>query len=207
MRGKFITFEGCEGVGKSTQLRLLKDYLEKTSQPAIFTREPGGTEVAETVRSLILNSGFEISPLVEAYLFASARADHIEKVIKPALERGEIVICDRFLDSSIAYQGFARGLGVEKVLDINRGAVAGCMPDCTIFIDMHPAMSWRKQNGKTVANDRIENESREFHDKVYSGFKEMAARESRFVPIIPSADKLETHAKIIAALKERGIIA
>ncbi|MDD3947106.1 MAG: dTMP kinase [Clostridia bacterium] len=206
MSGKFITFEGCEGVGKSTQLRLLKDYLEKTSQPAIFTREPGGTEVAEAVRSLLLSSVYKISPMVEAYLFATARADHIARVIKPALERGEIVVCDRYLDSSIAYQGYARGLGYDKVLEVNAAAVNRCLPDCTVFIDMDPAMSWRKQNGKHIINDRIENESKEFHSKVYEGYKSIAADNPRFVSVVPSADKLETHRNIIKLLKEKGMI-
>lgn len=206
MSGKFITFEGCEGVGKSTQLRLLKEYLEKTSQQAVFTREPGGTEVAEAIRGLLLSSGFEVSPIVEAYLFATARADHINRVIKPALQRGEIVVCDRFIDSSIAYQGFARGLGIDKVMEVNNSALGGCMPNCTIFIDMDPAMSWRKQSGRQIHNDRIENESKEFHSKVYEGYKKIAEDTQRVVSISPGADRQETHKKIIDVLKQKGII-
>lgn len=206
MSGKFITFEGCEGVGKSTQLKLLKEYLEKTSQKAVFTREPGGTEVAEAIRGLLLSSGFEISPIVEAYLFATARADHIDKVIKPALQRGDIVVCDRFIDSSIAYQGFARGLGIDKVMQVNSSALDGCMPNCTIFIDMDPAMSWRKQSGRQIHNDRIENESKEFHSKVYEGYKKIAEDTARVVSISPGADRQETHKKIIAVLQQKGII-
>lgn len=206
MPAKFITFEGCEGVGKSTQLRLLKDYLTETSQPSVFTREPGGTETAEAIRNILLGSELAISPIVEAYLFAAARADHINRVILPALQRGEIVVCDRFLDSSLVYQGFARELGLDKVLEINNAALGGCLPDCTVFIDMDPAVSWRKQNGKQIAGDRIENESQEFHERVYEGFKHLAAKYPRFVSIVPNADKLETHKNIIEALRERGMI-
>lgn len=206
MRGKFIVFEGCEGVGKSTQLRLLKDYLTESGQTAVFTREPGGTPVAEAVRNLILDRSYEISPVVEAYLFATARADHVRRVILPALERGELVICDRFLGSSYAYQGYARGLGFEKVQEINAAALEGCLPDCTVFLDMDPAVSWRKQNGKTIADDRIENESMEFHGKVYEGYKRLAEGDPRFVSVVPLPEKGATHRRILESLKKRGLI-
>lgn len=134
MKGKFVTFEGCEGVGKSTQLKQLKEYLDKTGQPAIFTREPGGNKISEQIRSVILNpENTEMNAMCEALLYAASRAQLVDEVIKPALDRGELVICDRFLDSSIAYQGGARGLGIENVLEINRHAIQGCMPDLTVF--------------------------------------------------------------------------
>jgi len=206
MPGRFIAFEGCEGVGKSTQLRLLKDYLTDSGQSAVFTREPGGTPVAEAVRTLILDRSYEISPVVEAYLFATARADHVRRVILPALERGELVVCDRFLGSSLAYQGYARGLGFDKVMEINAAALDGCAPDCTLFLDMDPAVSWRKQNGKTIADDRIENESVEFHGRVYEGYKHLAEKSPGFVSVVPLPEKTATHRLIVEALKERGLI-
>jgi dTMP kinase len=206
MSGKFIVFEGCEGVGKSTQLRLLKDYLTESGQPAVFTREPGGTPVAEAVRNLILDKSYEISPVVEAYLFATARADHVRQVIMPALRRGELVVCDRFLSSSYAYQGYARGLGFEMIKQINAAALEDCKPDCTIFIDMDPAISWRKQNGKTITDDRIENESVEFHGKVYEGYKRLAEADPTFVSVAPLPEKSATHRLILEALKKRGLI-
>ena len=203
---RFVTIEGCEGVGKSTQIRMLKEYLERTGQPAVFTREPGGTPVSEKIREILLDENGEISPVVEAYLFAAARAAHVERVIRPALERGELVICDRFIDSSIAYQGQARELGFDTVLEINAHAVGDTMPDCTVFIDMSPENSWRKQKGNVVEHDRMEAESAEFHKKVYEGFLKLAKENSRFVCIQPEVDKNATHQKIVEALRERGMI-
>ncbi len=205
MSGVFITFEGCEGVGKSTQLNLLKDYLKKSGQTAVFTREPGGTPVAEKIRDIILATDTEISPLVEAYLFATARADHMDKVIIPALNAGKIVICDRFVDSSEAYQGSGRGLGLATVSEVNRLALQGVTPDCTVFIDMNPANSWRKQNGFVIENDRMEQEADAFHQKVYHGFKELSKRE-HYISIVPEYDKYKTSAKIIDALRQKGLI-
>ncbi|MFI3229822.1 MAG: dTMP kinase [Bacillota bacterium] len=205
MNGVFITFEGCEGVGKSTQLRLLQEYLLSTGQEAVFTREPGGTEIAEKIRDIILSTDTDISPLVEAYLFATARADHMDKVIIPALKAGKIVICDRFVDSSEAYQGSGRNLGLQTVEEINRLALQGVTPNCTIFIDMNPATSWRKQNGRVVENDRMELEADEFHQKVYLGFKELSTR-ARYASIVPQENKYATSSSIIAALRQRGLI-
>lgn len=110
----FVSFEGCEGVGKSTQLKLLKDYLESTNQRAVYVREPGSTHISEQIRKIILNpENEEMTGVTEAYLYASSRAQLVREVIKPALERGELVVCDRYVDSSIAYQGYARGLGAD----------------------------------------------------------------------------------------------
>ena len=204
MKGKFIVFEGCEGVGKSTQLRLLKEYLEKTGQKAVFTREPGGTPVGEKIRSLLL--GEEMSAESEALLFAAARCEHIDKVILPALERGELVVCDRYVDSSIAYQAFGRKLGRKRVEEINAYAFATCMPDAVVFIDMNPLNSWRRQKGKIVENDRMEKESDGFHLAVYLGFKESASSTDRFISVIPDEDKLVTASLIVNALKAKGLI-
>lgn len=204
MKGKFIVFEGCEGVGKSTQLHLLKEYLEKTGQKAVFTREPGGTPVGEKIRSLLL--GEEMSAESEALLFAAARCEHIDKVILPALERGELVVCDRYVDSSIAYQAFGRKLGRKRVEEINAYAFASCMPDAVVFIDMNPLNSWRRQKGKIVENDRMEKESDGFHLAVYLGFKESASSTDRFISVIPDEDKLVTASLIVNALKAKGLI-
>ena len=135
MKGKFITVEGCEGVGKSTQLRLLKEYFEKENIDAIFTREPGGTPVAEKIREILLDKKLNVTPRIEAELFAVARMEHINNRIKPALEEGKVVVCDRYLDSSLAYQGVARNLGIDEVYNINWYARDNCMPDLTIFIE------------------------------------------------------------------------
>ncbi len=207
MKGKFVTVEGCEGVGKSTQLRLLKEYFEREGIDALFTREPGGTPVAEKIRSILLDKKLSVSPMVEAELFAVARMEHINNLIKPALEEGKIVICDRYIDSSLAYQGVARGLGIDEVYKINDYAKQNCMPNLTVFIDMDPANSWRKQKGTVILNDRMEGESQEFHALCYKGFKEMCMREpNRIVAVVPNEDKNVTHLAIINALKEKGIV-
>jgi len=204
MKGKFIAFEGCEGVGKSTQLRFLKEYLEKTGQEAVFTREPGGTPLAEKIRELILTC--EMTAETEALLFAAARADHIDNLILPALNAGKTVVCDRYLDSSLAYQGFGRNLGYDRVLQYNEYAVARCLPDAVVFIDMNPLESWRRKKGHVIENDRMEAEKDEFHLRVYEGFKYAEKNRDNFLSVIPEQDKYETSAKIVALLRQRGLI-
>ncbi len=202
-KGCFITLEGCEGVGKSTQLGYLKEYLDGIDREVVYTREPGGTPLAEKIRNLILTE--EMDALTEAYLFATARMEHINRVILPALERGAVVLCDRYVDSSFAYQGFARGLGLKKVKEINFYALDNCMPDMTIFLDMDPRESFRKKSGKHIDDDRMENETAEFHSRVYEGFKTLASEEShRYVCIVPQEDKKET-ARLIREAVEEGL--
>ncbi len=201
---KFITFEGCEGVGKSTQLKLLEEYLKETGQEAVFTREPGGTPLAEKLREIILHE--EMSAECEADLFAAARCEHIDNFILPSLGSGKTVICDRFIDSSIAYQGYARGLGRKRVEEINAYALSVCMPDAVVFIDMNPLESWRRQKGKIIENDRLEAENDGFHLAVYKGFKELSRTEKRFISVVPDEDKTATARKIREALRERGLI-
>lgn len=207
-KGIFVTLEGCEGVGKSTQLRFLREYIEQTGIPALFTREPGGTSISEQIRTVLLNpENKEMDPLTEAYLYAAARAQHVREVILPALQRGELVICDRFVDSSIAYQGHARGLGIDVVAEINRLALGGVKPDCTVFIDLSPAHAFRSKARSLSLHDRLEMETVEFHEKVYEGFLILAEREpERFVRIVPEQEKTATAAKIVDALKSWGIL-
>lgn len=203
MKG-FITIEGCEGVGKTTQVRFLKEYLEQTGQHAVFTREPGGTAVAEKIRNILLHD--KMDALCEAHLFAAARIEHINEVILPSLNQGKLVICDRYVDSSFAYQGYARELGLDKVKEINQYALNNCMPQYTIFLDMNPLYSWRKQKGKVI-DDRMEGESRVFHLRVYEGFKKLAALYAdRYILIEPQQEKITTSNSIVNALRERGVI-
>ncbi len=204
MRGKFITFEGCEGVGKSTQLRLIREYMERTNQPAVFTREPGGTPLAEKIRQIILTE--EMCAETEAELFAAARCDHINNLILPALEEGKTVICDRYIDSSLAYQGYGRGLGYDRVKEINFYAVENCMPDGVIFLDMNPLDSFRRRKGTVIDNDRMEQEKDAFHLRVYEGYHDIMGRRDNYIPIVPDGNKEVTGNKIITALIERGLI-
>ncbi len=203
MKG-FVTIEGCEGVGKTTQIRFLRNYLEESGQHAVFTREPGGTMVAEKIREILLHD--RMDALCEAHLFAAARIEHINEVILPSLRQNKLVICDRYIDSSFAYQGYARSLGLDKVKEINRYALDNCMPHTTIFLDMNPLKSWRRQKGKVV-DDRMEGESGIFHLKVYEGFKELALLyPQRYILIEPKQEKDATFQSILKALKERDII-
>lgn len=201
----FVSLEGCEGVGKSTQLQLLKQYLESTNQPAVYVREPGSTQISEQIRKVILNpQNTAMADMTEALLYASSRAQLVREVIKPALERGELVICDRYVDSSIAYQGYARGLGAETIKQINAPAMDGCLPDVTIFLDLRPSEAFRTFN---ITDDRMELESRDFHNRVYDGYvAEIGTSNGRFVRIKPDSDKYATSKKIISALRERGAI-
>ena len=200
----FITFEGCEGVGKSTQINLLKEYFISSGQKAIFTREPGGTPFAEKIRKSIL--GEQMSAESEALLFAAARCDHIDNLILPALKRGENVICDRYIDSSLAYQAYARGLGEKTVRELNFYAEKNCKPDAVIFLDMNPLDSFRKRLGEVIENDRMEAESDAFHLKVYEGYKILSAKDEKYIVVKPDDDMFVTASIIREALKSRGLI-
>lgn len=207
MKGKFITFEGCEGVGKSTQLRLLQEYFTNNNIEAVFTREPGGVRICETIRGVILNKEFtEMSPVCEAMLYAASRAQLVGEIILPALNSGKIVLCDRYVDSSYAYQGYAREIGIDKIEEINKPATFGAVPDLTIFLDLSPREAFKRKGGRDT-EDRMENEKIEFHEKVYAGYKEVVKRyPERVIPIRPAGTKIETHYAILKVLKDKGII-
>ena len=167
----FVTFEGLDGSGKSTQAELLADWLRAAGRTVLTTREPGGTPVGEAVRDLVLH-GDELSPWTEAALFAAARAEHVELAIRPALERGEDVVCDRYLDSSVAYQGIARGLGESRVLELNLTVTGGLLPDRTFLVLVDPEEA-RRRGGED--RDRIERETEEFMRRADEAFRSLAA--------------------------------
>jgi dTMP kinase len=166
----FIALEGGDGAGKSTQARLLCDWLESLGHTVVVTREPGGTEFGRTVRELVLH-GDHVAPRAEALLFAADRAHHVETKIRPALGRAEVVITDRYMDSSIAYQGAGRDLGVEEVRELNLWATGGLVPDLTVLVDL-PAEIGRSRRGGV--HDRLESESAEFHGAVRELFLTLA---------------------------------
>lgn len=168
-QGYFISFEGGDGSGKSTQIRLLKEYLEGKGFNVILTREPGGTEIGEKIRNIILDpANKEMDSMTEAMLYAASRAQHVAQVIKPAVDGGDIVICDRFVDSSIAYQGYGRGLG-DSISIINCYAVNGYMPNYTFLLKLKPQAGSKRIEGRE--KDRIELEAADFHQKVYDGYE------------------------------------
>jgi dTMP kinase len=207
MKGKFITFEGCEGVGKSRQLKYLEEYLEKSGKPYHFTREPGGDPISEKIRNLILDKDNDaMTDECEALLYAASRAQLLKNQIAPRLERGELVICDRYFDSSFAYQAYARGLGMEFVEKINEYAIKNFMPDYTIFLNLSPEQAFKRKGG-VDASDRLELSGMEFHNRVYEGYLALAkAYPERFIVIDASGEKWQTKEKILSALKEKGVL-
>ena len=173
-KGLFITFEGGDGSGKTTQINLLKDYLKSKNIEAITVREPGGVSISEKIRCLILdNQNTDMDKITEMLLYAAARAQLVSQVILPALNQGRAVICDRFVDSSYVYQGFARGLGIDVVQNVNNIATQKLVPDITFFMDIDPttAMNRRLSCGNP---DRLENEGVLFQEKVYEGYIELS---------------------------------
>ena len=202
-RGRFITLEGGEGVGKSTQVKALADALRERGIDVLVTREPGGSEGAEKVRGLLLAGPEEQwGPLAEVLLFAAARADHVEKAIRPALEDGRWVLSDRFVDSSLAYQGGAGGIGIEKVRAINAFAVEGCYPDRTLVL-MHDEGSDRARARDGGASDRIGGRSDDYHRKVDAAFRIIAAEEPERVQLVDASGRPEeVTARLLDAIED-----
>lgn len=199
----FITIEGPDGAGKSTQINNIKAFLEERGIPYILTREPGGTPISEKIREIILDkNNKEMNPVTEALLYAASRAQHVSQVIKPALEEGKVVICDRFIDSSFAYQGNARELG-DTVWDVNKAAVAGCMPDITFIFKLNPEVGLNRVKGRG-AEDRLELEKLEFHKKVYEGYLKLEKEyPDRIVGIDASQTIEEIKEEVYRVLEEK----
>ena len=204
MQGLFIALEGPDGAGKSTQIQLLQEYLEKKGYEIIVTREPGGTVISEAVRQIILNKEYrEMSEKTELLLYAAARAQLVEEIIRPALKAGKAVICDRFLESSVVYQGIARGLGVDTVYAVNDFALEGLRPQLTILLDLDAEEGLRRKKNQAEL-DRMEAEGLEFHQRVAEGYRFLADREKeRIMRISATLPKEEIHAKIVLAIEER----
>ena len=170
-KGLFITFEGGDGAGKSTQIERLKGYLEEQGYEVLLTREPGGTNVGEKIREVLLDpANVEMDPMTETMLYAAARAQLVAEVIRPALHKGMIVISDRFLDSSLAYQAWGRELG-SSVLEINSYGIGDCMPDLTVYLRVDPDTGRKRIRQRE--QDRIESETEQFHQKVFNGYEQL----------------------------------
>ena len=200
-KGFFITLEGCEGSGKSTQLKKLEEFLVSQGCDFIFTREPGGTPIAEKIRTIILDgNNVEMQDETEALLYASARVQHIKEKIIPAKNSGKIVICDRYIDSSFAYQAYARGLGMDFISKINSYAIENCMPDKTIFLNISSKDAFLRKGGADK-DDRLELSGEEFHQKVYEGYVSLSKiYPKRFIMINCLGEKEQTQQNIIEAL-------
>ncbi len=177
MKGIFITMEGPDGAGKTTQMELLSASLQERGYEVLLTREPGGTKISEAIRGILLDPAYkEMKPETELLLYAAARAQLVQQVIGPAVEAGKAVISDRFVDSSVVYQGIARGLGIETVYAVNRPAIGKYMPDATFLLDLSAKEGIaRKKNQAEL--DRMEQESLDFHEKVAAGYRTLAERD------------------------------
>ena len=176
-RGLWVTFEGGDGSGKTTQAALLEEWLRKQGRTVVRTREPGGTEVGVLIRDIVLHHRGDIAPRAEALLYAADRAHHVETLVRPALTRGEIVIQDRYLDSSVAYQGAGRVLDGGEIRDLSLWATGGALPDVTVLLDIDPAKAKRRLDAADKPFDRLEAEQSEFHERVRSAFLDLAAAE------------------------------
>ena len=205
-KGYFVTLEGGEGSGKSTQLKLLEDYLDKGGYDVIYTREPGGTPISEEIRKILLGGkNVEMSDETEALLFAAARAQHIKEKILPAIAEGKTVVCDRYVHSSLVYQGYARGLG-EFVEKVNSYALENCMPDVTIFLDITPERAFARKGGAD-ADDRLEQSGIDFHRRVYDGYVRMVEKfPDHFVRVNADRGIDEVFAEILDTLRQKGVI-
>lgn len=203
MRGIFITFEGGDGSGKTSQINLLKKYFEDKGKEVVISREPGGTQIGEKIRTIILDvNNSEMSDITEALLYAAARAQHVHEVIQPALEMGKVVICDRYVDSSVVYQGYARNLGIDKVTQINDIAINGLKPDKTFYLDLEASIGLNRKKNQAEL-DRLEIEKLEFHERVIQGYRNLANKyKDRIIQVDATLSVDEIHEIIVQNIKE-----
>ncbi len=206
----FITFEGIEGCGKTTQIKLLKQDLTDQGFKVLLTREPGGCPIADQVRAVLLDAANKVmTPSAELLLYAGARAQHVEEIIKPALAAGVIVLCDRFIDATTAYQGYGRGLDLARINQLNEMATAGVKPQLTVLLDCPVEVGLKRalariNSSMGAREERFELESAQFHQRVRQGYLQLAATEKdRFITIDGSRDVEETHTAIKAAVLSR----
>lgn len=203
-RGTFIVFEGGDGAGKSTQMEALMRWMEARGEQVLVTREPGGTAIGARIREVLLDpEAAEMDARTEALLYAADRAQHVKQIIEPALKAGKIVLSDRFLDSSLAYQGAARGLGIEQILQISEWATGGLLPDVVFYLSVDPVEALARSESEP---DRIEQEASDFHAQVAQGYLQLAQRfPSRFVVVDASAPVSQVHAKVVQVITERDL--
>lgn len=200
MPGFLLSFEGSEGCGKSTQIRLLKDHLESSGQPVVILREPGGTEIGEEIRHLLQHAkaGSAMTPETELLLFAASRAQIVREKVRPLLASGTFVILDRFLDSTTVYQGLARGLPLEAVRAINTFATGGTLPRLTVLLDLDTETAWQRIHATGRELDRMESQPREFYEKVRQGYLDLARAEPARIAIVDASHSPEAvHGEIL----------
>jgi dTMP kinase len=201
--GCFIVFEGGDGAGKSTQVALLREALERAGREVTVTRQPGGTPLGQQIRDLVLH-GDHVAPRAEALLFAADKAHHVETLVRPALQRGEVVISDRYTDSSVAYQGAGRELGAQEVHDLNMWAVEDLVPDLTVVVDIS-AEEGRRRRG--AVHDRLESEEDAFHEAIRQHFLAMArGNPGRYLVVDGTLPPEQIHAEVMGRLDKLGVV-
>jgi dTMP kinase len=201
--GSFIVFEGGDGAGKSTQVALLREALERAGRTVTVTRQPGGTPLGQQIRQLVLH-GEHVAPRAEALLFAADKAHHVETLVRPALQRGEVVISDRYTDSSVAYQGAGRELGAQEVHDLNMWAVEDLVPDLTVVVDIS-AEEGRRRRG--AVHDRLESEEDTFHEAIRQHFLSMAqGNPERYLVVDGALPPEQVHAEVMTRLEKLGVV-
>ena len=201
-KGRFITFEGVEGSGKTTQISASAERLRRLGWTVLETREPGGTSVGEQIRDVMLNRGNQqLTALTEAFLVMAARAQHIEEVVRPALASGAVVLCDRFVDSTLAYQGYGRGLDIQALRRLNRLATAGLTPDMTLVFDVPVTIGLQRRRAHREVN-RLDMESIAFHERVRKGFLQLVREEPRRMKIVKAGGTQEEISDAVADLIE-----
>lgn len=199
----FITFEGADATGKSTQVQLLAETLRAEGIECVLTREPGGTTTAECIRKLVLDPAIQVGERAELMLYLAARAEHVQKLIKPALSEGKVVICDRFMDSTLAYQGIARRLGLQEVLAVNSFSTGGLVPDVTFLLHVEQAVAECRHQHRGRAADRLESESADFKERVRQGFLEVQKMYPERIVLINAEREIEQiHAEIITYIRK-----
>lgn len=201
-KGLFITFEGADGCGKTTQLMMLAKYLEEKGYNVLVTREPGAKGLGEKIREILLNYDGEVSSQCEAFLFLADRAQHMDVIVKPAVEKGKIVLCDRHTDSTVAYQGFGRGLDIERINLLNSIATGNRKPDLTVVFDIDVETSMKRVG---TQKDRLESAGVEFHNRVRNGYLEIARQEPERVKVVDASKSIEDiHKDVIAIFNSYG---
>ncbi len=199
-KGLFITFEGADGCGKTTQIKLLDEYLKKNGYSTLLTREPGAAGLGVKLREILLNYDGEVSPQAESFLFLADRAQHVDCIIKPAINEGKVILCDRHTDSTVAYQGYGRVLDLDRIYYLNNIATGGLKPDLTIVFDIDIETSMKRVGSQ---KDRMESAGVEFFNRVRNGYLEIAKKEPERVKVINSSDTIENIHKKVVELVEK----
>lgn len=208
MKGRFITLEGIEGAGKTTLIQSLLEYFSKKNLPVLLTREPGGSGLGKKLRAIVLNAEEKICPAAELFLFLADRAEHVEQVIKPALAEGKIVLCDRFVDSTVAYQGYGRGMDTQMLESLNMQATQGLKPDLTVLLDLDPetglarAKRRNAEQNLEVEEGRFEAETLDFHKKIREGFLSLSRKEKRFLVVNAEESAEKVLQTVLSALEK-----